>query len=411
MNHRISSWVSLSVFLLGVLCASVVNLCSAADWPMFRGDGSAVSPDTGLPTAWGPAEGLRWKVDLPGRGLSSPAIAEGRVFLTACSGPLQERLHVLCYDLATGKKLWERQITATGNTLCHPKTCMAAPTPAADGKRIFTLFATGDLAAFDRDGALLWYRSLVGDYPTVGNNVGMAASPVLWKDTLFVPMENAGESFVAGLDANTGRNRWKAERPRIINWVSPCLLTRGGQTEVIFQSHEDVTAFDPLTGKVRWSYKGQGLSTIPSPVVVRDLVLVPGGDLTALRPGADGTPEVVWQATKLRPAVGTPVVYGGRVYALGGAGVLNCADLKDGKVLWQHRIKGPFSASPVVADGKAYVVNEEGTVFVVLLGDEPKTLASNAMGQTILATPAIADGAIFLRSDQNLYCVGAKKGR
>src|SRR5262249_40146798 len=133
------------------LCVSVVS--SAADWPQFRGvNGSAVSPETNLPVKWSATEGLRWKVAFPGRRLSDPAIAAGGLYLTACTGVLQDRLHVLCFDVATGKQLWERQLTATGNTLCHPKTCMAAPTPATDGKRVFALFATGDLAAFDRDG-------------------------------------------------------------------------------------------------------------------------------------------------------------------------------------------------------------------------------------------------------------------
>lgn len=331
------------------------------------------------------------------------------MFVTACTGVLQDRLHVLCFDLATGKQLWERQVTATGTTLCHPKTCMAAPTPVTDGKRVFALFATGDLVALDRDGVMLWLRSLVGDYPTVGNNVGMAASPVLWQETLFVPMENAGESFAAGLDARTGRNRWKIERSREINWITPCLFTRDGQTEVVFQSRQEVTAYDPLTGSKKWSHQGQGFSTTPSPFSAGDLLIVPGGDLTALRPAVSGEAAVVWQATKLRPSTATPVVYRDRVYSLGGAGVLNCGDLKDGKVLWQQRLKGPFSASPVIADGKVYVVSEEGVVSVVQVGDEAKVLAENKMGQTILATPALADGAIFLRSDGHLWCIDGKK--
>jgi outer membrane protein assembly factor BamB len=390
-----------------------VGTGQAADWPQFRGpNGSAVSEETGLPTTWTASDGLRWKVALPGRGLSSPVIAGGRLYLTACTGYLQDRLHVLCFDVATGKRLWERQLTATGNTLCHPKTCMAAPTSVTDGQRVFAMFATGDLAGFDKDGGLLWYRSIVGDYPTVGNNIGMAASPILWQDVLFVPMESVGESFVAGIDANTGRNLWKVDRRRDINWTTPCLLTRNGQTEVLFQSHDELTAYDPRTGAKRWGYQGQGLSTIPSPIAVNDLVLTPGGgELTALRPTAGDAPEVLWQATRLRAATPTPLVYRGRVYALSSAGVLNCADLKDGKILWQERVKGPISSSPVAADGKIYVFSEEGVASVVQVGDEPKLLATNSLGETILATPAIADGAIFIRSDQHLYCIGAKRSQ
>src|SRR5262249_22944007 len=148
-------------------------LCSfliAADWPQFRGPGGAgVSPETGLPTRWSPTENIRWKVDLPGRGVSSPIVAGERIYLTACSGYQQRRLHILSFDAATGAKQWERQFQATGNTFCHPKTCMAAPTPVSDGERVYALFATGDLACLGRAGDLIWYRSFVGDYRDITN--------------------------------------------------------------------------------------------------------------------------------------------------------------------------------------------------------------------------------------------------
>src|SRR2546428_749632 len=149
----------------------------AADWPQWRGPGGGGgAEEKGLPVPWSATENVRWKGELPGRGLSAPVIAAGRVYVTAATGHDQDRLHVLCFDEATGRKLWERQFWATGTTLCHPKTNMAAPTPATDGKHVYALFATQDLACLDADGNLLWFRSLTGDYPTVGNNVGMASS-------------------------------------------------------------------------------------------------------------------------------------------------------------------------------------------------------------------------------------------
>jgi outer membrane protein assembly factor BamB len=399
--------------LSGLLCSFfvffVVN-SSAADWPQFRGpEGTAVSPETGLPTRWSATEGLRWKADLPGRGLSNPVIAGGRVYVTASSGYLESRLHVLCLDSASGRKLWERQFWSTGGTLCHPMTCMAAPTPVTDGERVFALFATGDLAALDRDGNLLWYRSLARDYPTITNSVGMAASPILWEDVLLLPLQNVGESFVAGLDKLTGKNRWKVDRPRDMNWATPLLRTAADGPEVIFQEGGELVALEPATGRRRWSYRGEGLLPAPSPVTGGGLIILPGG--VALRPGsAKQEPSVAWTSSRLRTGLNSFLYYKDRIYAANAAAVLNCAEAASGKVLWTLRVKGPFSASPVAGDGKVYLVNEEGLATVVEAGEKGRILATNPVGETVLATPAIADGALFLRSDRHLYCI-AEGGR
>jgi outer membrane protein assembly factor BamB len=389
----------------------VASAASAGDWTQFRGPlGRGASDDAGLPVRWSATEGLRWKVELPGRGLSNPVIAGGRVYLTASSGVDQQRLHVLCFDLASGKQLWERQIRATGSTRCHVKTCMAAPTPVTDGERVCALFATWDLVCLDRDGDLLWYRALRRDYPTVSNNVGMASSPVLWQNVLILQVENAGESFAIGIDTKTGQNLWKIERRRGISWVTPLVIPQGKEAQVLFQSPEGITACDPLTGRQLWVYETKGLSTTPSPVPGDGLVLAPGGELLALRPGTgNAPPQLLWRSNRLVSRTASPLYYQERVYALNNAGVLTCADAASGKVLWQERLKGPFSASLVAADGKIYAVNEEGTTFVVQTGEQPRLLASNAVNEVILATPAVADGALFLRSDRHLYCIGEKK--
>jgi outer membrane protein assembly factor BamB len=391
----------------------LVTLSSAraGDWPQFRGPGgTAVSDEKGLPVKWGPAEGVRWKAELPGRGVSSPVVAAGRVYVTASSSYRQGRLHVLCFDAATGKKLWERRIASTGSTMCNPKTSMAGPTPVTDGRHVYALFATGDLAALDRDGNLLWYRSLARDYPDVTNQVGMAASPVLAGDTLLLPLENAGDSFALAVDAKTGKNRWKADRYRDINWVTPLVVRNEGRTDVLFQTAKEITAYDPQTGKVRWTYAGDGLSSVPSPLAGEGgLIFVAGREYAALRPGPDGaTPEVVWKTNRIRPGYSTPVVADGRVYGLTGVNV-TCVKAKDGELVWQQRLNGPFSASPVIGDGKLYAVNEKGLTTVVALGEKPKVLATNALDETVLATPAISGGALYLRSDRHLYCIGAKK--
>jgi outer membrane protein assembly factor BamB len=316
---------------------------------------------------------------------------------------------VLCFDAATGEKLWERQFAATGNTACHPTSCMAAPTPVADGKHVYALFATGDLAALDADGTLLWYRSLVSDYPTISNQVGMAASPVLAGDTLLVPMENVGESFVAGLDTRTGKNRWKVVREKTINWVSPIVVDSGGKPAVLFQGDKDATALDPRTGEVRWTFTTQGGSGIPSPVAGGGLLFVPGAEFYALKPGAgDSTPEVVWKTGKVKFGYASPIYHEKRLYVLPPNNV-TCLDAQTGEEVWKQRVPGSYWGTPVIADGKLYAVNEKGRTTVIQLGEQPKVLAVNDLDDTIMATPAIADGALFLRSDGMLYCIGKKR--
>jgi outer membrane protein assembly factor BamB len=390
------------------------HFLSAGDWPQFRGPGgSSVSEETRLPIRWSQTENMRWKVDLPGRGVSSPVIAGGKVYITACTGFQQTRLHVLCYQAATGKKLWERQFWATASTMCNDKTCMAAPTPVTDGERVYALFACGDLAAFDSNGDLLWYRSLGRDYPALGNNVGMAASPVLCKGVLILPMVNPGDSFIAGLDKHSGRNMWKSEQSRDLNWVTPLVIKDNSTSEVLFQSTNGLTACDPQTGRARWSFTEQKLSGVPSPVRGNDLLFVAAGGVIALRPGSENqSASLAWQSGKLASGYSSALFYEGRVYAVNTAGVLNCADAVNGKSLWQERLKGKtnqYWASPVVGDGKLYAVDEGGTTNVIQIGPQPVVLATNPLDETILATPAISGGAIYLRSDQHLYCIAEKR--
>jgi outer membrane protein assembly factor BamB len=401
--------------VLGVLLLAATGL--AGDWPQFRGPGgTGISDEKGLPVKWGPAENVRWKAELPGRGASAPVVARGRVYVTTCTGPRQERLHVLCFDSATGRRLWERQFWATGNTLCHPKTSMAAPTPATDGQAVYALFGTGDLVALSRDGDLLWYRALARDYPQITNQVGVAASPVLRGDVLLVPMETAGESFAAGLDKHTGRNRWKAARPRDVNWVTPLVLDNRGRAEALFLSANALTAYDPRSGRELWAHTEEGLSptpSVPSPAAGAGLVVTGNG--VALRlpdPGGSEGAAVAWKSNKLRPAYASPLYYRGRLYAVNNtATLLNCFAMKTGEVLWRQRVKGPFSASPVAGDGKVYLVNEDGLTTVVSDGPRPRLLGTYKLGEAILATPAISDRALFLRSDRHLYCIKEDRGQ
>ena len=390
------------------LAAAVTPALRAADWPQFKGpNGAGVSDEKGLPVEWTKDKGVKWKAALPARGVSSPVVAAGRVYVTCSSGARDDLLHVLCFDLATGKQLWHRKLQATGGTACHPKSCMAAPTPVADATGVYALFATGDVAAFDADGTLRWYRSLTGDYPTITNQVGMASSPVLVGDKLVVPMDNVGESFLAAVDTKYGKNVWKTPRPKDVNWVTPVVRTVGGRPEVLFAGPAGLTAYDADTGKPRWEYK-DARGSIPTGALAGDTLYLPGGGVTAVKlgdTGVDGKP--LWKKREISPGMASPLVYLGKVYAVNGNGFVSCGKAATGEPLFNERIKEPYSASPIGGDGKVYCVNEAGTTTVLdATADTFEVVATNPLGEEVLATPAIADKCLVIRTNKTLFCVG-----
>jgi len=394
-----------ATLLLFTFAFSVASL-RAGDWRQFRGPhGNGVSDDTALPTSLDAARRIAWQSDLPGRGLSSPIIVGDRVFVTCSSGPKQDRLHVICFRADDGAQMWERQFWATGRTMCHDKTSVAAPTPTSDGQRIFAIFSSNDIFCLDLEGNLLWLRGLTRDYPNASNSLGMSSSLVVADDTVIAQVENDSESFTAGLDARTGLNRWKLDRPRQANWTSPVLVARpGGATLVALQSSKGVLAVEPATGREVWNYS-EGASTIPSSAIAADVLFVPSSGLTALKANTgSAAPEKLWRSSQLRPGTASPLVLGTRIFALNDAGVLNCGDVTNGNRVWQLRLKGPFSASPISAGDHLYLVNEKGLAQVVdTTKPEGALVGEIDLRQTVLGTPSIAGGALYVRSDRKLW--------
>ena len=392
-----------------VMIAGLVPTLGYADWRQFRGtDITGLSVDDNVPTKWSTSENIGWKADLPGRGLSSPIVVGDQVFVTAATGPKQDRLHVMCFNVSTGNLEWDRQFWATGRTVCHPKTCNAAPTPTSDGKHVYALFSSGDLACVNNNGRLEWFRGMMVDYPNASNSLGMASSPVIAGNTLVVPLENDSQSITTGIDLATGETKWKSDRPKRANWTSPTIL-RGdipAADVVLLQSSAGIDAIQPDTGNVVWKFDA-GASTIPSAAVGDGLVYVPSKGMTALRPTGTSTPEVLWQVERLSPGTASPIVLGDRLYALNRAGVLLSVDPKNGETKWQLRLAGPFSGSPIASRSHLYLANEKGTVFVVQPGDTEGTIvAENELEDEIQCTPAISGSAFFVRSDKHLWKVG-----
>ena len=274
----------------------------AGDWPQFRGPGGdGFSADKGFPDRWSDKENLRGRALLPGRGQSSPIVAGGHVYVTASSGATQDRLHVLCFDAGTGKRLWAQEFWATGATISHPKTSMAAPTPVIAGGRLYTLFASGDLFCLDRDGLLLWCRTLARDYLGVTNHIGMASSPVVVGDVLVVVLETPEESFAAGIDARTGAEPLESGAAAGRHLDDAACLERAGRAEVVLQSGGKLSGHDGGTGRELWAYTGKELAKIASPVAGPGVVLAATRDeLLAVRPARKRLAPRPWRGSPRR---------------------------------------------------------------------------------------------------------------
>ena len=395
------------VWLAGlILLCCVQSLTQAGDWRQFRGNAAnSVAVGENLPTDLSGGS-IAWQVDLPGRGLSSPIVVGRQVILTASSGYAQDRLHILSFDAETGEEQWERQFEATGRTVCHEKMCVATPTPASDGERIFAFYSSNDLICVDLAGNLLWYRGLGAEFPNASNSLGMSSSPIVIGGTVIAQVESDAEAFAIGVDALSGETRWKIERPRKANWTSPTILPGEGSVPglALLQSSAGLTALDPETGTVVWEFT-DGASTIPSSTVAADTVVIPSNGLTTIRPSDDRkTVTQVWNSSNLSPSTSSPVILDGMTFTVNSAGALSAGDMASGERLWQLRLKGPFSGTPLVSNGHLYFFNEKGLAFVVKPSREKGEIISELdLAETILCSPAAADNALYIRSDGHLW--------
>lgn len=379
-----------------------------ADWLRFRGNmGNGSSPHSTPPKLTQTSK-KSWSQDLPGRGLSSPILVDGSVFLTSSSGPMQETLHILSFDSNNGNVNWEKKFKATGRTICHVKTCVAASTLASDGKVILAQFSSNDVFCLDLSGNLIWLRGLTFDHPNAANGLGMSSSPVIAEGVGIIQVENDAYSFTCGLNLQTGTSLWKKNRPRGANWTSPIVVKSKGRELVVLQSKEGVSVIEPRTGENIWSYE-KGASTIPSSAWSDlGLILIPSDGMTALKiPGDGDEPERIWSDNKLKPGTGSPAIVGEKVYVVNNANVLTCASLKGGEIHWRLRLKGPFSSSPVATNDHLFVFSESGLGQIVRLGESTgEVIETIDLEDTILSTPALSEDAVFIRSDKKLWKLG-----
>lgn len=416
-----------------------------ATWAQWRGPGGlGVSSETGLPSEWGAGQNVVWKVDVPGRGHSSPIVWGDRIFLTtALEGAAVpgaagvkhydegkefvhpqgvgadhvQTLKVLALDAGSGRLLWERTAwEGTPYDTRHQKGSYASLTPVTDGTLVYAYFGSEGLYAYDFDGALVWKASL-GGIGTMG--VGVGTSPVLYKDLIILQCdEDSGEqSFIAALDKKTGREAWRVPRKVQVSWATPILVSAAGRDELVTSGTELIIAYEPATGKELWRAKGLDSNAVPSPVAGPGVVVLSAGYpsklAVAIRPGGEGdvsdTPRILWKYTKGTAYVPSPILYGDFVYLVTDKGLVTCLDARTGEVKYEGgRVPAPatFLASPVAYEGKILLFSEDGDTYVLKAGPVHEVLRTNALGEPIYATPAVANGRIYIRTLGRLYAIG-----
>jgi outer membrane protein assembly factor BamB len=379
---------------------------TSADWPSFR-NGGANHTDAKLPLDWSirPERNIAWKAELVGRGVSSPIVIAGRVIVTCSAGDPERQLFVLAFDVESGKELWRKEFAAQGHTVINEMTAVAANTPATDGERIFALFSSNDFFVLDLDGNELWSKDLTLDHEGLGNDFGMASSPVAVDGAVVVQCNGETAGFVAAFDAASGELRWQQERTNQSSWTSPyvvALQDKDGQRGIVVQSPKGVQLLAPTTGELVWNVELE-CDAIASSTPYEGRLYVPTKSLTAveLTPSDAANAEPVWDAKQLKPTSASPVLRDGKIYAINRGGVLNCYDLEKSEIVWTTRLKGSVWATPLLAPKHLYCFNAKGDAFVLDLNGE--IIAEINMVEEILASPAVSGNAMFVRSHRHLW--------
>jgi outer membrane protein assembly factor BamB len=428
-----------------LLYFALATVAFAQNWPQFRGDHAAgVADGQNLPSSWSTA----WSTPIPGLGHSSPIVWDDRIFVTtaissdqnslfepAAKGPVDLRTdasshqwRVYCLDRKTGKILWERLAYEGIPTIHrHPHNSYASETPATDGKHVVVSFGSQGLYCYNFKGDLLWKKDLGVIHAGKHNNPeytwGTASSPVIYGKNAIVLCDSLGTGYLAAFDLDTGREAWRIQREANPSWSTPGIFEESGKAEVVVNAAPLIQSYDLSTRKELWRLGPSTTNTTPTPVFGEGLIFVANGynpikPIYAVQPGARGdltlkegttaSDAVVWSDPRNGPYMATPLLYRGILYVVSLNGVLTAFEAKTGKQLYQKRIApGGYTASPVASDGRIYVGDEEGSLYVVKAGPEFEILGKNSFNEVLMATPAIAQGMLLVRTQHHLWAESA----
>ena len=424
------------------------------DWPSFRGrEASGISEKQNLPDTWNPATGenVLWRTPVPGLAHSSPIVWGDTMYVTsaissrpsatfkpglygdgdASDDRSAHRWMLYAIDKKTGKIRWER-VAAQGEPRKkrHIKSTYSSASPATDGRIVVAWFGSHGVHAYDMNGGLRWSVDLgrvdMGAYDIPSFEWGPASSPIIWNDLVIVQCDTQADSFLIALNVLTGETVWKTDRQELPSWGTPTVVNTPAGPELITNASNFVRGYDPKTGKELWKLGGSSKITAPTPIFANGLHIVASGraperPVFAVRPGARGdltlakdateNTHVAWSKTGRGSYMPTPLAYQGIVYVLANNGVFDAYDGVTGKEIYRQRLQlvgSGYSASPVAADGKIYLSNEDGEMVVVEAGATFKQLATNSMGEMLMATPALSDGVMYVRGVSTLFAIGRR---
>jgi outer membrane protein assembly factor BamB len=424
------------------------------NWPSFRGPHAAGIADGQFPPLfWDVDKGvnIRWKTPIPGLGLSCPIVWGERIYLTTAVSadgkaelkpglygdvssvdePAEQTWSVLCIDKRSGKILWQ-QAACKGvpKVKRHAKSSHANPTPATDGAHVVASFGSEGLYCFDSEGKLLWDKGLgvlnAGWFYDADYQWGFGSSPIIHKNLVIVQCDVGKDSFLAAYQVSDGKEVWRTAREEIPSWGTPTIVDTPSGIELVTNASKFARGYDPMTGQELWRLGRHSEITVPTPVFGEGLIFIASGyrpvqPIYAIRPGAAGdislkegktdSDAVAWSIEKGGPYMTTPIVYLGHLYICSNAGVVTCYEARTGKQIYKERLgsRGGYTASPVAADGRIYFTSEEDGVRVIRAGTKFERLAANPLGDACLATPAISDGMIFIRTQHYLLGIGRKE--